>query len=80
MSTGDPWVFKKQEQEQLSPSMIVSATPSNNIVLHSAGTEMLRVADDGFYVRGVRVEQDETEAKQVYDAFKSWLTWATLNQ
>jgi hypothetical protein len=35
--------------------------------------EMLKVAEDGFYVRGVKVEQDESEAKKVYDAFVEWL-------
>ena len=52
----------------------------NNIVLKSGESEMLRVAEDGFYVRGVKVEADEKEAKVVYDAFKQWLTWATLSK
>jgi hypothetical protein len=52
---------------------------ANNISLTAAGDEMLRVAQDGFYVRGVRVEADEKEAKAVYEAFKSWMTYAILN-
>jgi hypothetical protein len=43
-------------------------------------TEMLRIAEDGFYVRGVKIEQDEKEAQTVYKAFHQWLTWATLNR
>lgn len=43
-------------------------------------TEMLRVTKDGFYVRGVRVPQDEKEAEIVYNAFHEWLTWAVLTR
>ena len=52
----------------------------NNITLTGGGEEMLRVAEDGFYVRGVRVEADAKEAEQVYKAFKQWLTWASLSK
>ena len=58
---------------------IIEEQPSR-ISLHSNSTEMLRVAKDGFYVRGVRIEQDENEALKVYNAFHQWLTWATLNR
>ncbi len=52
---------------------------TNEINLTAGGEEMLRVAKDGFYVRGVRVEADAKEAKAVYEAFKQWMTWAILN-
>jgi hypothetical protein len=52
----------------------------SSIYLNSNTTEMLRVAKDGFYVRGVKIEQDEKEAEKVYNAFHHWLTWATLNR
>ena len=52
---------------------------ANDISLTAAGDEMLRVAQDGFYVRGVRVEADAKEAKAVYEAFKQWMTYAILN-
>ena len=52
----------------------------SSIYLNSNTTEMLRVAKDGFYVRGVKIEQDEKEAEKVYNAFHQWLTWATLNR
>lgn len=52
----------------------------DNFTMHSGSSEMLRVARDGFYVRGVRIEQDEKEAEKVYNAFKQWLTWATLTR
>ena len=41
---------------------------------------MLRISPDGFYVRGIKIEQDNEEARKVYDAFTTWLTWATLSQ
>jgi hypothetical protein len=52
----------------------------NNITLIAGKTEMLRVADDGFYVRGVKVTQDDREAEIVYNAFKQFLTWAEMNR
>ena len=51
---------------------------NNNITLTGGGEEMLRVAEDGFYIRGVRVEADAKEAEHVYKAFKEWLTWNSL--
>lgn len=50
------------------------------ILFHSNESEMLRVAKDGFYVRGIKIEQDAKEAEKVYDAFHQWLMWATLNR
>ena len=52
----------------------------NNITMFAGGCEMLRVADDGFYVRGVKVTQDDKEAETVYNAFKQFLVWAELNR
>lgn len=59
---------------------IPDTNTANNIVLNSNMTEMLRIAEDGFYVRGVKIEQDEKEAEKVYNAFHQWLTWAILNR
>lgn len=50
------------------------------VIFSTATSEMLRVERDGFYVRGVKIKQDETEAEKVYNAFHQWLTWATLNR
>lgn len=52
----------------------------NNIVLTAGTEEMIKIADDGFYVRGVRVEQGPDEARQVYEAFKQWLVWGSLTR
>lgn len=59
---------------------IMSVDQESNITLNTNSTEMLRVSKDGFYVRGVRVNQDDKEAEKVYNAFHQWLTWATLNR
>jgi hypothetical protein len=50
----------------------------NNITCVAGGEEMLRVGPDGFWVRGVKVEQDDQEAQAVYNAFKQWMAWASL--
>jgi hypothetical protein len=55
-------------------------TPSSTITCVAGGAEMLRVSPEGFWVRGVKVKQDDTEALTVYNAFKAWMTWAQLNK
>ena len=52
----------------------------NSLSMQTGGIEMLRVAQDGFYVRGVKVPADDKEATTVYNAFKSFLMWAELNR
>ena len=54
--------------------------PSNNITCLAGGEEMLRVGPEGFWVRGVKVAQDDNEATTVYNAFKAWMSWAQLNK
>ena len=68
------WVTDSQsevEQDSKAESNIIFSTGTN-------GGEMLRVAEDGFYVRGVKVPVDENEAATVYRVFREWLTWAHL--
>jgi hypothetical protein len=57
----------------------VDAEP-NNIVMINKGVEMLRVAEDGFYVRGEKIPVDDKEAATVYNAFKEFLVWARLSR
>jgi len=52
----------------------------NTISCRAGGDEMLRVGPDGFWVRGVKVEQDDKEAQIVYNAFKEWMIWAQLTR
>lgn len=62
-------------------SMMTADGDSNNITFNAdQHSEMLRISKDGFFVRGVRIPQDEKEAEKVYNAFHAWLTWATLNR
>jgi hypothetical protein len=76
MATGDPWVFQKQREAQ----PVLTANPKQeNITFHCGDTEMLAVAKDGFYIRGVKVSQDDKESEEVYNAFKQWLNWNVLN-
>ena len=52
----------------------------NSVSFHGAGEEMIRLSPNGFWVRGVKLEQDDNEARIVYNAFKEWLTWQQLNR
>ena len=54
--------------------------PENSIVLNAGETEMLRISRDGFWVRGVKINQDDKESEIVYNCFKEWLNWSTLNR
>lgn len=53
------------------------------ITLNTGGAspdEMIRIDQDGFYVRGKKVPVDDREAETVYLAFKQWLAWANLQR
>lgn len=54
-----------------------------NIIFNTSGTSnepILRISEDGFWVRGVKIEQDENEAATVYKAFKRWMVEAELRR
>lgn len=53
---------------------------TNTITCLAGGTEMLKVGPDGFWVRGVKVEQGPNEAEEVYRAFKQWMEWQVLTR
>ena len=61
-------------------SILTAGTQESTITFTGGSDEMLRIAKDGFYIRGKRVNQDEKEAEKVYNTFHQWLTWATLNR
>ncbi len=75
-------VFGYTSGSIINDAMITkSDIPDNTITLHCGSqSEMLKITKDGFYVRGVKVEQDEREAEVVYKAFHQWMMWATLNR
>lgn len=62
------------------PALTVSAPPGNNIVFHTGKSEILKVAEDGFYVRGERLPVDDNEASAVYKAFKEFLVYHALTR
>ena len=55
-----------------------------NIVFHSGtdldSSEMLKITKTGFYVRGIKVDQDDKEAEIVYNAFKEWMVYSALTR
>jgi hypothetical protein len=59
---------------------MTSNSPSTIVLRAGGDDEMLRVTQEGFWVRGVRVKQDDQEAEIVYNAFKQWMAWASLTQ
>ena len=65
-------VFKIREHEE--PNSISMYTGPDN------STEMLRVSKDGFWVRGVKVPQDDREAETVYNAFLQWMSHMALTR
>jgi hypothetical protein len=71
-----------QEIGTLIPNAVLSLdqAATNTISCYAGGVEMLRVAEDGFYVRGEKVPADDKEALTVYNAFKQFLVWAELNR
>ena len=69
----------------VNPSLTMKSTMTadnqESVITFTGGaSEMLRIAKDGFYIRGKRVNQDDKEAELVYNTFHQWLTWATLNR
>lgn len=73
----DEFMIKQIEQS----NGVTHMKMKNTIIFKSSfNDEMLKITPDGFYVRGVKVPQDEREAESVYKTFHQWLTWATLNR
>ena len=60
---------------------IYTSSKENTISFYGKNNdEMIKISQNGFYVRGKQVPADEHEAEAVYNAFKSWLTWANLQR
>ena len=57
-----------------------ATTRPTAITCLAGGKEMLRVGPEGFWVRGVQVPQDDQEAQAVYNAFKQWMAWTSLQE
>jgi len=70
----DDWLANSEYDKEIGTRL-----STNDIKLTGGGEEMLRVAKDGFYVRGIKVKQDKREAKAVYEAFRRWMTHAIMS-
>ena len=76
--------FVAQEVGSVIPKTVFSVeqkeNQGSNIVFHTGPSEMLKITQEGFYVRGKKVPADEKEAEAVYQAFKQFLVWAALTR
>jgi hypothetical protein len=81
INTWHNWTINDSEEFLNSEIKFHEPNPDASIVMHASGAdEMIRVTPDGFWVRGVKVAQDDKEAETVYNAFKQWMAWAALTQ
>jgi hypothetical protein len=71
--------FWQEDHDRVMTEMAQANDP-NTITCLAGGEEMLRIGPDGFWVRGVKVPQDDREAEIVYNAMKEFLTWSQLNR
>jgi len=62
------------------PVLSVSSPPESNIILNGRDSEIFKITEDGFYVRGKKVPADENEAAAVYKAFKEFLVYHALTR
>lgn len=62
--------------------VIRETAPPSSVAFHTSPEDvpMLTISENGFWVRGVKVEQDENEAKNVYNAFCQWMTYNSLTR
>lgn len=63
-----------------TPVLSITAPPENNISMYAGANEILKITEEGFYVRGKKVEADEKEAAAVYKAFKEFLIHHALTR
>lgn len=67
----------------LIPNPIISVAQEkekSNISFHAEQQEILKVTEDGFYVRGKKVPVDEQEGLAVYKALKEFLVYHGLTK
>lgn len=75
-----PGIMYVINDPQPRPVLSVTAPPESNITFHAGQSEILKVTEDGFYVRGIKVEADDKEAAAVYKAFKEFLVYHALTR
>ena len=63
---------------EVPPPYTASITVASNLKADmvfsnpTTGKEMVRISSDGFYVHGKKLDQPETEARELYDAMIKW--------
>jgi hypothetical protein len=62
-------------EDKQKPNHIIFQTDATD-----TQTEMLRITETGFYVRGKLVDQDDKEAQIVYNAFREWMVYSALTR
>lgn len=67
-------------ESQPVPVMTVTSEPSNSVLMYAGKEEMIRVSEDGFYVRGQKVPVDNNEGLAVYRAFRNFLAYHALTR
>lgn len=72
--------FAFSPETQPTPVLAISAPPENNIIFNAGTVEMLRVSEDGFYVRGQKIPVDDSEGLAVYRAFRNFLAYHALSR
>jgi hypothetical protein len=80
MSNGDPPPFIDFASSSSGSVFTITGSIPTYFILHTGNREMLKVAEDGFYVRGKKVPADTDEALAVYNAFKQFLVWQGLTR
>jgi hypothetical protein len=81
VNTEPAWYQKwlKKNGQDIAKPVLTTNPQQNNITFYCGDELMLTVAEDGFYVRGIKVKADDKEAAEVYNCFKQWLNWNMLN-
>lgn len=74
------WAISSAENVSINIDSAQRARDTITFQTGTPSTEMLKVGKDGFWVRGVKVAQDDKEAEIVYNAFKQWMVWSELNR
>ena len=63
-----------------NPAISIEEPPENNITFHTGPSVMLKITEEGFYVRGKKVRANKNESAAVYKAFKQFLVYHALTK
>ena len=80
-NTEPAWYQNWLKKEKDVPQPVLTTDPNHNTITFKCGdSQILKIAEDGFYVRGVKAPVDDKESLAVYNAFTHWLNWQILNK